>query len=65
MRESPPTWNQVTIRHLLTRTSGIRDYLGEDGDPKYDFRRDYSEDEMVGMFAAQTMRFSPGEKWRS
>jgi CubicO group peptidase (beta-lactamase class C family) len=61
--EAPPAWDKVTIRHLLTHTSGIRDIFGEDGDPQYDFHRDYSEDELIRMFAAQSMRFSPGEKW--
>jgi D-alanyl-D-alanine carboxypeptidase len=61
--ESPPSWKDVTIRHLLTHTSGIRDYFGEDGDPKYDPHRDYSEDDWIHLFAAQSMRFSPGEKW--
>ena len=61
--EAPPAWDKVTVRHLLTHTSGIRDFFGEDGDPQYDFHRDYSEDEEVRMFAAQTTRFAPGEKW--
>jgi CubicO group peptidase (beta-lactamase class C family) len=61
--EAPSAWEKVTIRRLLTHTSGIRDIFGEDGDPKYDFHRNYSEDELIRMFTAQTMRFSPGEKW--
>ena len=61
--EAPPSWNEVTIRRLLTHTSGIRDFFGEDGDPQYDFHQNLTEDEMVRKFAAQTMRFPPGEKW--
>jgi CubicO group peptidase (beta-lactamase class C family) len=61
--EAPPSWNEVTIRRLLTHTSGIRDFFGEDGDPQYDFHQDLTEDEMVRKFAAQTMRFPTGEKW--
>jgi len=61
--ESPAAWRNVTIRRLLTHTSGIRDFYGEDGDPKFDPRRDYSEDDWMQLFAAQSMRFSPGEKW--
>jgi CubicO group peptidase (beta-lactamase class C family) len=61
--EAPAAWNEVTIRRLLTHTSGIRDYFGEDGDPSFDFRQDITEDEAVRRFAAQTMRFAPGEKW--
>src|SRR5450432_2517280 len=61
--DAPTQWNEVTIRRLLSHTSGIRDYFGEDGDPKYDFHHDFTEDELVHRFAAQTMRFAPGEKW--
>ena len=58
--EVPALWNDVTIRRLLTHTSGIRDFFGEDGDPQFDFHADVAEDELVRKFAAQTMRFSPG-----
>ncbi len=61
--ESPAMWNEVTIRRLLTHTSGIRDYFGEDGDELFDFHQNFTEDELVRKFAAQTMRFPPGEKW--
>ena len=62
--EAPASWNEITIRRLLTHTSGLRDYFGEDGDPKYDFHQDFTEDELVRKFAAQTMRFPAGEQWR-
>jgi CubicO group peptidase (beta-lactamase class C family) len=61
--EAPTSWKGVTIRRLLTHTSGIRDFFGEDGDPKFDPHRDYSEDEWIRLFSAQSMRFSPGDKW--
>ncbi len=61
--EAPALWNEVTIRRLLTHTSGIRDYFGEDGDPTIDLHRGFTEDELVRSFAAQTMRFPTGEKW--
>jgi CubicO group peptidase (beta-lactamase class C family) len=61
--EAPAAWNEVTIRRLLTHTSGIRDYFGEDGDPSFDFRLDITEEELVRRFAVQSMRSAPGEKW--
>jgi CubicO group peptidase (beta-lactamase class C family) len=44
----------VTIRHLLTHTSGIPE------DTTLDWRRDYSESELVRS-AAQPLQFEPGE----
>jgi len=61
--EAPASWKGVTIRRLLTHTSGIRDFFGEDGDPKFDPHRNYSEDEWIRLFSAQSLRFSPGDKW--
>ena len=46
----PPAWRAITVRHLLTHTSGIPDYT----DGLVDYRRDYSEDELVKF--AQTLR---------
>ena len=52
--EGSAVWSAVTIRHLLTHTSGIPQ------DTALDWRRDYSEAEMVRS-AAQPLEFEPGE----
>jgi CubicO group peptidase (beta-lactamase class C family) len=51
--EGSAVWSGVTIRHLLTHTSGIPQ------DTALDWSRDYSESEMVRS-AAQTLEFEPG-----
>ena len=64
--ESPQIWNEVTIRSLLTHTSGISDYGGEEdlmGKGVINFRKDYTEEELVKAFATMKMDFQPGEKW--
>ncbi len=51
--EGSAVWSGVTIRHLLTHTSGVPQ------DTTLDWRRDYSESEMVRS-AAQPLEFEPG-----
>jgi CubicO group peptidase (beta-lactamase class C family) len=57
--EAPEEWAPITIRHLLTHTSGVADYTTED----FDYRRDYSEEDLAGMAYAQAREFPPGSRW--
>ncbi len=62
---TPAKWKNVTIRNLLTHTSGIADYGGEeDSKPTViSLREDYTEDELVKRFALLPMNFAPGTSW--
>ena len=61
--ESPAAWRDVTVRQLLTHTSGIPDYVGEfDGKSLVDLQKNYSEDEVIQIIARQPLDFQPGEK---
>jgi CubicO group peptidase (beta-lactamase class C family) len=55
----PRAWRGITIRHLLTHTSGIPDYA----DSTLDLRRDYTEDQLVRLAAKMPLKFRPGERW--
>jgi Beta-lactamase class C and other penicillin binding proteins len=57
--DAPDIWKAITIRHLLTHTSGISNKLYE----QINMRQDYSEDELVKKIAAVPLDFQPGEKW--
>jgi CubicO group peptidase (beta-lactamase class C family) len=56
---APDTWRDITVRHLLTHTSGLSNAVYE----KIDLRRDYTEDELTREIAALPLDFAPGDRW--
>ncbi len=57
---APASWTDITVRHLLTHTSGIKDYTDTD---RLNYRLDYTDDELVRMAAGLPSDFAPGTKW--
>ena len=58
--DGPDTWRAITVRHLLNHTSGIPDY----NDGQLDYRKDYTEDELVKFAATLPLDFTPGAEWK-
>ncbi len=54
----PGEWSTITVRQLLSHTSGLRDYAFE-----IDYRKDYDEDELLQLLFEMPLEFSPGEDW--
>ena len=56
--EAPAAWQQVKVRNLLSHTGGFTDY------PKdFDYRRDYSEAELLKIVEGVPLAFPPGSEW--
>lgn len=57
---TPATWNQVTIRHLLSHTSGIKDFINE---PTASLRLDVTEEEVFRATVPRPLNFPTGDKY--
>jgi CubicO group peptidase (beta-lactamase class C family) len=64
---TPAAWDRVTVRNLLTHTSGVPDYesdsLTKKGAAFIDLRKDYTEAELLQKFEGLPLDFPPGSKW--
>jgi len=56
--DGPASWNEVTVRELLSHTAGFSDYP-----EKFDFRKDWTEDELLKMVEGIPLAYPPGTKW--
>ncbi|HLK60437.1 MAG TPA: serine hydrolase domain-containing protein [Chthonomonadaceae bacterium] len=59
----PDAWSAVTVRHLLTHTSGIMDYTDA---PSFfeNARQDATPEELLKPVKARPLQFAPGTRWR-
>jgi CubicO group peptidase (beta-lactamase class C family) len=56
--DAPAGWHRITIRNLLTHTSGIPGYSSN-----VNLRSDYSEDELLKIAYGLALEFEPGTRW--
>ena len=57
--DAPPSWRPITVQNLLTHTSGIPDYTAG----TIDYRKDYTEDELVKFAYGLKLEFPAGSRW--
>jgi len=60
IQEIPPDWQRVRVHHLLTHTSGIKEYLTI---PGFSLREDYSARSLIDLVARQPLDFEPGDEF--
>ncbi|MFZ0758498.1 MAG: serine hydrolase domain-containing protein [Candidatus Sulfotelmatobacter sp.] len=55
---APPSWKEVTVRELLSHTAGFGDYPA-----KFDFRKDWTEAELLKLVESIPLAYPPGTNW--
>jgi CubicO group peptidase (beta-lactamase class C family) len=62
----PDSWKDITIKHLLTHTSGIKDYAHDFPGYSYiekDRKQEITEAQFIRMATNLPLNFQPGERW--
>jgi CubicO group peptidase (beta-lactamase class C family) len=60
LNEAPAAWKGLTLRQLLTHTSGLKDWEAAN---VLSYRREYTPDEFIKLMSPFPLDFTPGEQW--
>ena len=60
LTNTPAAWANITIRHLLTHTSGIKNYTGLDG---FELTKHLTQQQFIEKMGAIPLEFQPGDSW--
>lgn len=61
LKNTPASWSNITVRHLLTHTSGIRNYTTEDG---FELRNHMTQEQFIQKIGVLPLDFQPGDSWK-
>jgi CubicO group peptidase (beta-lactamase class C family) len=66
LSDCPSAWRPITLHHLLTHSSGIKEYneLYNQSNSIIDPCREYKPEEFIDIFKALPLEFEPGSTWK-
>ena len=56
----PPAWAGITVRHVLSHTSGLKDW---DGGPDFSYHERYTAEQYIALVNRHPPEFRPGERF--
>jgi D-alanyl-D-alanine carboxypeptidase len=60
LKGTPESWTNITLRHLLTHTSGLKNYTGLDG---FELTRHLTQAQFIRRMRREPLDFPPGAAW--
>jgi CubicO group peptidase (beta-lactamase class C family) len=60
LKIAPTNWANIKVRHLLSHTSGIRNYTVIDG---FELRQHLTQEQFIKLLADLPLEFQPGDSW--
>jgi CubicO group peptidase (beta-lactamase class C family) len=60
LKDTPESWKDITLRHLLTHTSGLKNYTALNG---FGLAQHLTQAQFIRQLGAYPLEFQPGEKW--
>ena len=57
---TPESWSKITVRNLLTHTSGVKTYTGLTG---FELSKRLNRDQFIKALSAYPLDFEPGASW--
>jgi CubicO group peptidase (beta-lactamase class C family) len=57
---APASWSAITVRHLLTHTSGLKNYDKLEG---FELRQQLTPAQFIDKLAVHPLNFTPGASW--
>src|SRR5712672_2158197 len=61
LKNIPDSWANITIRHPLSHTSGIKSYTGLTG---FELTRHLTQEQFIRAIGEHPLEFQPGESWK-
>jgi D-alanyl-D-alanine carboxypeptidase len=61
LTNTPSTWQDTSIAHLLSHTSGLKSYTGLEG---FELRRHLTQTQFIAAIGILPLEFKPGESWK-
>src|SRR5437016_2233614 len=61
LKGTPESWANITVRHLLTHTSGLKSYTGLDG---FALTKHLTQEQFIKAIGAHPLEFQPGTSWK-